>query len=64
VVGLDVEPLPGLNIVFQYLYGTTAARSTPYESTSQAAYPLISYRYGEHRVSARYDDLSVLGKEA
>lgn len=59
VVGFAVEPLPGLDVIFQYLYGTTAARTTPYDSTVQALYPLISYRFRGHRVSARYDDFRV-----
>jgi hypothetical protein len=58
-VGVDVEPLPGLDIVFQYLIGHTATRTAPLSSTVQALYPLVSYRWRSLRVSFRYDDFQV-----
>lgn len=61
--GVALQPLPGLDILFQYLIGTTATRTSGFSSTVQALYPLISYRWREHRVTFRYDDFRVEGTD-
>ena len=58
-VGVALQPLPGLDILFQYLIGTTDTRTAALQSTVQALYPLISYRWRQHRISFRYDDFEV-----
>ena len=59
VVGVALQPLAGLDVLFQYLIGKTATRTNGFGSTVQALYPLISYRWREHRISFRYDDFRV-----
>lgn len=59
VAGVALQPLPGLDILFQYLLGQTASRTAGVSSTFQALYPLVSYRWCNHRVSFRYDDFKV-----
>jgi hypothetical protein len=59
VAGIGVQPLPGLDVLFQYLIGTTATRSKPFDSTIQALYPLVTYRWRNHRVTVRYDNFRV-----
>lgn len=59
MVGVALQPLPGLDVLFQYLIGTTATRTNPFDSTVQALYPLVSYRWRNHRVSVRYDNFRV-----
>jgi hypothetical protein len=59
VAGVSIEPLPGLELLFQYLIGKTVTRSTPFDSTIQAFYPLVSYRWRNLRLSARYDNFRV-----
>jgi hypothetical protein len=57
--GVDLEPLPGLTVLFQYLIGKTTSRTAGIDATVQALYPLISYRWRNFRVSFRYDDFKV-----
>lgn len=59
MAGVAVQPLPGLDVLFQYLIGETATRTNPFDSTFQALYPLVSYRWRNHRVSVRYDNFRV-----
>jgi hypothetical protein len=60
VVGVALQPwLPGLDIIFQYLIGKTAVMTPGLSSSFQALYPLVSYRWREHRVAFRYDDFRV-----
>jgi hypothetical protein len=59
VAGVAVEPLPGLEVVFQYLIGKTMTRTNRFDSTIEALFPLVSYRWREHRITARYDDFRV-----
>jgi hypothetical protein len=59
VAGIAVQPLPGLDVIFQYLIGETATRATPSSYTIQALYPLLSYRWRNHRLTVRYDDFRV-----
>ena len=59
VLGLRLELLPGLELVMQGLIGETAVRGNSLASGFWAWYPLLSYRYGAHRISARYDDFHV-----
>lgn len=57
--GVALQPFPGLDVLFQYLFGTTTTRPAALKSTVQALYPLISYRWRQHRVAFRYDDFRV-----
>jgi len=59
VAGVAVEPLPGLEVIFQYLIGKTMTRTNHFDSTIQALFPLVSYRWREHRITARYDNFRV-----
>lgn len=59
VAGVALQPLPGLEILFQYLIGKTVSAAPGLSSTIQALYPLVSYRWREHRVAFRYDDFRV-----
>jgi hypothetical protein len=59
VAGVALQPLPGLDILFQYLIGKTVSAAPGLSSTIQALYPLVSYRWREHRVAFRYDDFRV-----
>lgn len=59
VAGIAVQPLPGLDVIFQYLIGKTATRAAPLDSTIQALYPLVSYRWRNHRLTVRYDNFRV-----
>jgi len=59
VAGIALQPFTGLDIIFQYLIGTTTTRTAGLASTVQALYPLLSYRWRQHRVSFRYDDFQV-----
>src|SRR5262249_22759768 len=58
-MGVDLEPVTGLEIIFQYLIGHTASRTAGIDATIQALYPLISYRWRNFRVAFRYDDFKV-----
>lgn len=58
-VGLSAAALPGVDLLFQYLIGTTSSRAGPFDNTLQAFYPLASYRWRGHRVTARYDNFRV-----
>jgi hypothetical protein len=58
-VGVSAAPLPGLDLMFQYLIGKTNNRSGPFDNTIQAFYPLASYRWRGHRISVRYDNFRV-----
>lgn len=57
--GVALAPLPGLDVLFQYLIGTTANRTNGFNDTVQAFYPLVSYRWRGHRLSVRYDNFRV-----
>jgi hypothetical protein len=59
VAGIAVQPLAGLDVLFQYLIGKTATRGAPSAYTIQALYPLVSYRWRNHRLTARYDNFRV-----
>jgi hypothetical protein len=56
---LGIQPLPGFDLLIQGLIGTTTTRANDLDSTISAVYPLLSYRYRSHRVSARYDHFRV-----
>ena len=58
-VGVAASPLPGLDLLFQYLIGKTNNRAGPFDDTIQAFFPLASYRWRGHRVSVRYDNFRV-----
>jgi hypothetical protein len=64
VAGFAVEPLPGLEVVFQYLIGKTMTRTNRFDSTIEALFPLVSYRWREHRITARYDNFRVEDDDA
>jgi hypothetical protein len=51
--------LPGLELIVQGLVGSTTTRGGPLESDFNAWYPLVSYRYRQHRLSVRYDNFHV-----
>lgn len=57
--GVALAPLPGLDLLFQYLLGHTEARAGPFDNTVQAFYPLASYRWRQHRLTVRYDNFRV-----
>jgi hypothetical protein len=59
VIGVALQPLPGLDILFQYLIGKASVATPGLSSDIQALYPLISYRWRQHRVAFRYDDFEV-----
>jgi hypothetical protein len=59
VAGVALQPIAGLDVLFQYLIGKTETRTNNFSSTVQAFYPLISYRWRTHRVTFRYDDFRV-----
>jgi hypothetical protein len=59
VAGVALQPVRGLDVTVQMLYGKTAVRGSMLASTVSAFYPVISYRWREHRVSFRYDDFRV-----
>ena len=59
VGGVALAPAPGLDLTVQMLYGTTTTRGAALASTIRAFYPILSYRWREHRVSFRYDDFAV-----
>lgn len=59
VAGVAVQPLPGVEVLFQYLIGKTVTRTNAFDSTIQAFYPLVSYRWRQHRLSVRYDNFRV-----
>jgi hypothetical protein len=63
IVGVALQPLPGLDILFQYLIGKIDAAAPGVNSTIQALYPLVSYRWREHRVTFRYDDFRVQNED-
>jgi len=58
-MGLRSEPLPGFELIAQGLVGKTTVRGDSAASDFWAWYPLLSYRRGAHRLSARYDDFHV-----
>src|SRR5262249_8464818 len=59
VAGAALQPLPGLDLVFGYLIGQTSTHTNDFSGTVSAWYPLASYRYGPHRLTARYDGFRV-----
>jgi hypothetical protein len=63
VAGLALQPLSGLDILFQYMLGKTTSAAAGLSSTFQALYPLISYRWRQHRVAFRYDDFKVQDRD-
>jgi hypothetical protein len=64
VAGIAVQPLPGLDLIFQYLIGKTTTRAAPINYTIQALYPLVSYRWRSHRLTVRYDNFRVEDNDA
>ncbi len=62
--GVALAPLPGLDILFQYLLGHTESRSGPFDNTVQAFYPLVTYRWRQHRLTVRYDNFRVQNGES
>lgn len=58
-LGVAAAPLPGLDLLFQYLIGKTNSRSGPFDDTIQAFFPLATYRWRGHRLSVRYDNFRV-----
>ena len=54
-VGGVLQPLPGLDVIVQYLVGHTVTRTNSFSSNFSAWYPLASYRYRNHRLTVRYD---------
>lgn len=59
IAGVALQPVKGVDLLFQYLIGKTATRANHLSSTVQALYPLISYRWRTHRVTFRYDHFRV-----
>lgn len=59
VAGVALTPVAGLDVTVQMLYGTTITRGAPLASVIRAFYPIVSYRWREHRISFRYDDFAV-----
>jgi hypothetical protein len=59
VGAVGLQPLAGLDLLVQGLIGRTATRADRLESTFSTVYPLISYRYRSHRVTARYDHFRI-----
>lgn len=57
--GVALAPLQGLDVLFQYLVGTTQTRGSGFDCTVQAFYPLITYRWHAHRLTVRYDNFRV-----
>ena len=57
--GVALSPLPGLDVLFQYLIGTTETRGKAFDCTVQSFYPLLTYRWRQHRLSVRYDNFRV-----
>ena len=57
--GMQCEPLRGLEVLMQGMVGNATTRGKALESRFSTWYPLVSYRYGGSRISARYDNFSV-----
>ena len=58
-MGLALHPVTGLEVVMQGMVGNATTRGKALESRFSTWYPLVSYRYGGHRLSARYDNFRV-----
>jgi hypothetical protein len=63
VTGVALQPLPGLDILFQYMLGKTTSSAPGLSSSFQALYPLVAYRWRQHRVAFRYDDFKVQDRD-
>jgi hypothetical protein len=59
VAGVALQPVGGLDVTAQMLYGTTTTRGARLASTVNAFYPIVSYRWRGHRLSFRFDDFRV-----
>ncbi len=55
-IGSVLHPLPGFDVVVQYLRGKALVRDTTNDSSLRAFYALLSYRYRSHRTTLRYDE--------
>ena len=60
IAGIALAPLPGVDVTVQGLYGKTATRTNALASTIGAIYPMISYRFRNHRLTFRFDDFQVV----
>lgn len=63
VAGVALEPLHGLDVLFQYLIGETATRPVPSGYTIEALYGLVSYRWRTHHLTLRYDHFRVTERD-
>jgi hypothetical protein len=61
--GIALHPLSWIDLLGQYLEGTTKRAGLADDSRFRALYGLISFRWGGHRVSVRYDDFQVLDQD-
>ncbi len=57
--GLRLQPVVGLELVMQGLVGNATTRGKALESRFSTWFPLVSYRFGGSRLSARYDNFQV-----
>lgn len=53
--GVLLKPVGYVDFVFQYLAGEVSTRLNNWDSSFTALYPLLSFHYRQHRLSARYD---------
>jgi len=58
-VGVDLHPLPHVDLVAQYLAGATERAGLADDSRFGAGYLLFSFHLGGHRLSVRYDNFRV-----
>ena len=54
-VGAVLHPFSRIDLLFQYLVGKTQNRGANCDVSFNAFYALLSFRYQDHRLSARYD---------
>ena len=54
-IGAALHPLNRVEVLAQYLLGTTRVRQSPCDISFSAFYALVSLHYRSHRFSARYD---------
>ena len=59
IAGIQLQPLPGLDLIVQFLTGEIESFTPGLRNKIQAIYPLVSYRWRQHRLSLRYDDFKV-----
>jgi hypothetical protein len=53
--GALLRPLARVELLLQYLVGETHTRVNAWDTSFNAFYALLSFRYRDHRLSARYD---------